>query len=49
MGRVCRICDHKFFMRAMFENHARLVNHYRTLRDEQESEVEARQKKFTEL
>ena len=28
MGRCCRICDRKFFLRASFQNHATQINHY---------------------
>ena len=31
MGRVCRICDRKFFLRASFEKHIKEINHYTEL------------------
>ena len=39
MGKVCRICDHKFFLLAQFENYSKKINDYKELNKEYECEL----------
>ena len=49
MGKVCRICDHKFFLRAKFENYANEIDHYRNKYDFCETEENMKQCRVREL
>ena len=49
MGRVCRICDRKFFLRASFEKHAKEISHYADLETKMETEVHKRERKLVDL
>ena len=49
MGKVCRICDHKFFLRAKFENYANEIDHYRNKNDFCEAEENMKQCRVREL
>ena len=39
MGKVCRICDHKFFLRAKFENYSKEISDYQEEKNDYESEL----------
>ena len=49
MGRVCRICDRKFFLRASFEKHAKEIRHYSDLETKRENEGHKRERKLADL
>ena len=49
MGRVCRICDRKFFLRASFEKHSKEIRHYTDLETKMETEVNKRERKLVDL
>ena len=49
MGKVCRICDHKFFLRAKFENYAQEIDQYRNINEQCEAEEHMKQCRVHEL
>ena len=49
MGRVCRICDRKFFLRASFEKHAKEIKHYTDLEASKASDLTRKQRKLGDL
>ena len=49
MGRVCRICDRKFFLRELFEKHAKKIKHYSDIESKKVSETNKKESKLKDL
>lgn len=49
MGRVCRICDRKFFLRESFEKHAKKIKQYSDMESKKVSETYKKESKLQDL